>query len=106
MDSLPAAPAGKSEGVYTACGTRLEGERARWHPLGELFSLPVSNALCMQLSQVRWHRTPAGKIQIETKEQLQKRGVKSPDHADALVLAFAPTAQEIRVKTVRGLYQR
>ncbi|MCZ7607566.1 MAG: hypothetical protein M5U25_16165 [Planctomycetota bacterium] len=66
----------------------------------------MSNALCMQLSQVRWHRTPAGKIQIETKEQLQKRGVKSPDHADALVLAFAPTAQEIRVKTVRGLYQR
>lgn len=80
------------------------GERGRKHAADELLSLPDDDTLCGQLSSVRWHRTPAGKIQIETKEELQKRGVKSPDHADALALAFAPTSQEIKVRTVRGLY--
>jgi hypothetical protein len=80
------------------------GKRGRQHPLDELVSLPEDDVLCSQLSSVRWFRTPAGKIQIETKDQLQKRGVKSPDRADALVLAYAPTAQEIRVQTVAGMY--
>lgn len=31
-----------------------------------------------------------GKVQVETKEQLEKRGVKSPNLADAFVSAFAP----------------
>ncbi|MCG3185348.1 MAG: hypothetical protein ICCCNLDF_03577 [Planctomycetes bacterium] len=80
------------------------GTRGRQHPVDEMISLPEDDVLCSQLSAVKWFRTPAGKIQIETKEQLQKRGVKSLDHADALALAFAPTAKEIRVRTVRGLY--
>lgn len=80
------------------------GKRGRKHPVDELLSLPEDDVLCGQLSAIRWHRTPAGKIQIETKEELQKRGVKSPDHADALALTFAPGPQEIRVRTVRGMY--
>lgn len=80
------------------------GERGRKHPTDELLCLPDDEVLCSQLCSVRWHRTPAGKIQIETKEELQKRGIKSPDHADALALTFAPTAQEIKVRTVRGMY--
>lgn len=80
------------------------GKRGRQYPLDELISLPDDDVLCSQLSVVRWFRTPVGKIQIETKEQLARRGVKSPDHADALVLCFAPTGGEIRVRTVRGLY--
>lgn len=80
------------------------GRQGRQHPVDELISLPDDEVLCGQLSSVRWHRTPAGKIQIETKEELQKRGVKSPDHADALALTFAPGPQEIRVRTVRGMY--
>jgi phage terminase large subunit len=87
------------------------GARGKQHPPDELLSLPDDGkidspaaVLASQLSVVRWHRTPVGKIQIETKEELQKRGVKSPDHADALALTFAPTATEIRVRTVRGLY--
>lgn len=80
------------------------GRQGRAHPSDELISLPEDETLASQLSVVRWHRTPNGKIQIETKEELQKRGVKSPDHADALALTYAPTGQEIRVRTVRGLY--
>jgi len=80
------------------------GKRGKQYPLDELISLPDDDVLASQLSTVRWFRTPIGKIQIETKDQLAKRGVKSPDHADALVLCFAPTGGEIRVRTVRGLY--
>lgn len=74
----------------------------------ELITLPPSgqeaDTLAAQLSVVRWFRTPRGKIQIETKEQLAKRGVKSPDHADAAALSFAPVAGTVRVVTVDGMY--
>lgn len=80
------------------------GTKGRKFPLDELISLPDDDTLCTQLSSVQWFRTPNGKIQIETKDQLAKRDIKSPDHADALVLCFAPTAQEIRVRSVKGLY--
>lgn len=33
--------------------------------------------------------TARGKIRLETKEELQRRGVKSPDEADACILAFS-----------------
>ncbi len=81
-----------------------DGHEGRQYPEDELICLPDSDVLCEQLSTVRYHRTPNGKIQVETKEQLQKRGVKSPDHADAAVLTFAPGAGEIRVRTVKGMY--
>ena len=42
-----------------------------------------------QLSTVRWSLTPRGQIAIEKKEQRQRRGLSSPDRAEALMLAFA-----------------
>ncbi len=40
----------------------------------------------------RQYRTHLGKIRVESKEELMKRGLPSPDRADALVLAFAEGA--------------
>lgn len=57
-------------------------------PLDELVALPPDPTMASQLSMVRWFRNEAGKIVIEKKEQLQRRGVPSPDFADALILAF------------------
>lgn len=57
-------------------------------PLDELVALPTDNSMASQLSVVRWFRNEAGKIVIETKKQLQTRGIPSPDYADALVLTF------------------
>jgi phage terminase large subunit len=42
-----------------------------------------------QLTSIRWSTNPRGQIVIESKEDLRKRGVKSPDHAEALMLAYA-----------------
>src|SRR4029077_10499538 len=43
-----------------------------------------------QLTAIRYEVTPRGQIAIEAKEKMERRGVKSPDWAEALMLAFAP----------------
>ena len=58
---------------------------------------PDAMTLNAQLSLVKWQTTVAGKIQIESKEQLKKREIASPDHADALMLTYVPesTAEKL-----------
>jgi hypothetical protein len=62
------------------------------YPIDELASLPDDprdphlQRLVAQLSQVKWFRRENGKIIIESKEALAKRGIPSPDYADALIL--------------------
>lgn len=69
-----------------------EEEGGRKHQLSDLIALPTgdieSDALASQLSLVRYFRNEKGKIVIEKKSELQRRGIKSPDHADAFVLTF------------------
>jgi phage terminase large subunit len=42
-----------------------------------------------QLAGIRWKPNSRGQIQIESKEDARKRGVKSPDRAESIMLAFA-----------------
>lgn len=56
-------------------------------------SLILSGSLKADLLSIRYMRTANGKIQIEPKKDLKKRGVKSPDDADALSLTFARDLQ-------------
>jgi hypothetical protein len=41
-----------------------------------------------QLAAILYRATPAGKTEIESKEDARKRGQSSPDRAEALVMAF------------------
>jgi phage terminase large subunit len=74
----------------------LEGvsseDGAREHLISDLIALPKgdpdSDAMAAELSIPRYFKTEAGKIILESKDQLARRGVKSPDYADALVLTF------------------
>jgi phage terminase large subunit len=65
---------------------------AKQHPVDELAALPDDpkdvhlQKLISQLSQVKWWRRENGKIIMESKEALAKRGISSPDYADAYVL--------------------
>lgn len=52
-------------------------------------SLPVDNRLKAQLATVRFKYTSSGKLQIESKDEMKKRGKRSPDRADSLALTFA-----------------
>jgi len=56
-------------------------------------ALPDEDALHSQLTAVQWGFDSSGRIRLEKKEQMKKRGVKSPDLADALALTFALPVQ-------------
>lgn len=44
--------------------------------------------LAAQLVDLQYKRTSSGKIQIESKDEMRRRGKPSPDEADAVMLAF------------------
>ena len=49
----------------------------------------ADDRLISQLTAIRHYTNSVGKTVIESKDEARKRGVKSPDRADALMLAFA-----------------
>ena len=60
-------------------------ERAR---AGDLAGLTDEKTIA-QLANIRYELNSRGQVVIEKKEDARKRGVKSPDRADAIILAFA-----------------
>jgi len=50
-----------------------------------------------QLNVIKYKEDSSSRLKIEPKEDLLKRGIKSPDVADALILTFAPS-QEINIR--------
>lgn len=63
------------------------------HPETELISIPNDDRLITQLSQPLHTFASNGKLLIESKIDMKKRGIKSPDFADALCLALAQDYQ-------------
>lgn len=47
--------------------------------------------LFQQLTNIHYGHDRRGRVKIESKDDAARRGVKSPDRAEALMLAFAPT---------------
>jgi len=60
------------------------------YPLDELISIENDPELKAQLSSPMKLWTQNGKIKVESKEDMVKRGIQSPDGADALIMAFIP----------------
>ena len=54
--------------------------------------LPNDERLIAELATVRYKFASNGKLQIESKDDIRKRGLASPDVADAFVLTFAGDA--------------
>jgi hypothetical protein len=55
-----------------------------------------------QLAGIRYKHDNRGRVVIESKEDAAKRGVKSPDRAEALMLAYAP---QLRGQRLAGAFQ-
>lgn len=68
------------------------------HPLEDLISIPNNDELVRQLSSVLHFYTDTGKIKIESKKELRKRGIKSPDYAESLLLSL------IDIPAIQGAY--
>ncbi len=89
---MAGAPARDSERFANLRAEMSWGLRERFES-GEisLANLPrdVVDRLSGELTGIRWFQTPSGKVQIEPKEKFKQRLGRSPDAADALILAFA-----------------
>jgi phage terminase large subunit len=57
--------------------------------LDDCISIPEDSTLIAQLVTPRMTTNASGKVAVESKESLSRRGAVSPDRADALVLCFA-----------------
>jgi hypothetical protein len=78
---------------------------------GEVIGLTDQTSVA-QLASIRYEHDSRGRIVIESKDKAQKRGVKSPDRAEAGMLAFAPddpsaaVRQAYRDQTQKPLTER
>jgi len=63
----------------------------RKYPEEELISIQNDGELISQLASPKKFYTETGKIKVESKPVMIKRGIQSPDKADALVMAFLPS---------------
>ena len=87
-----------ASGRYRNLRTELWFEAREWLAARDV-KLPkptskddTAEMLIVELSQLRYKFTSSGKLMAESKDELKKRGYKSPNVADAFVLTFASTA--------------
>jgi len=57
---------------------------------GEIDIDPEDDDLAAQLVGIKFKRSSRGRIIIESKDEMKRRGMASPDDADALMLAYLP----------------
>jgi hypothetical protein len=74
---------------------KFANARAEWFWLlrerfisGEIDVDPDDDELAAQLSAIKYKMNSRGQIQIESKDDMKKRGLQSPDRADMLAMAF------------------
>jgi hypothetical protein len=89
---------------------RFANARAEWYwGLRELFERgeididPGDEVLAEQLCSIQYKVDSAGRIQIESKEEMRARGIASPDRADALALAFADAGVRQHVRITKAI---
>lgn len=67
---------------------------AKVHPLSDRILIPNHSQLIAQLSMPKRKFTAKGKVLIESKDDMRKRGLDSPDFADMLAYLFAPSLRK------------
>jgi len=71
---------------------------------GDIDIDPDDDQLAAQLGAIQWKLDSRGRVQIESKDEIRKRGLPSPDRADALVYAFFQNQSSvIDVNSHKGL---
>jgi hypothetical protein len=64
--------------------------RTRLDPASKsTIALPPDDALAQQLTSIRWKITKRGLVAIESKDDMRRRGMASPDESDAVAYACA-----------------
>ena len=55
-------------------------------------TVPRHDRLINEVTSIRYRFTSDGRVRVESKDEMKKRGFSSPDVADALALSFAAGA--------------
>ena len=110
MRQLGHSPVPVNFGGKAAKDVRFQNKRAEmWVTLKEWLesggALEDLDDLKSDVASPEYMFTPAGKIQLEAKKDMKKRGMPSPDLADALALTFAAPVLP-RKPAVVGLAER
>jgi len=91
---------------------RFVNKRAEWYwalrerfQTGDIAISPGDDELASQLASLKYKFDSRGRIQIESKEDMRKRGLPSPDKADALMLAFARSGSEVLSEDLKNLFK-
>ncbi|MDD3927725.1 MAG: hypothetical protein PHT33_13820 [bacterium] len=91
---------------------RFLNRRAEWYwglrerfETGDVDIDPEDEELAAQLSSIKYKINSRGQIQIESKDDMKKRGMSSPDRADALMLSYAETEDMPISDDIRKLLQ-
>ena len=71
---------------YNNKRAEMWGNMKEWLPTG---AIPTDRELTDDLIGLEYSFTPTNKVQLEKKEDMKRRGLASPDLADALALTFA-----------------
>ena len=77
----------KANDIYDNMTTYLWGT-VKDKLISEEITLPNDNELVAQLSCRKYRLTSRGKMQLESKEEMKKRSIDSPDRADAVALSL------------------
>ena len=54
-------------------------------------SIPRDEALIEELAALKYQHTSRGQIKMESKDEMKRRGMASPDRADMLAMLFEAT---------------
>lgn len=85
-DDVRGYPTGNAGERYANKRAAMWGAMRQWIKTG---CLPKDPDLRQQLISVNYTFNPRGEIVLESKKDMESRGAKSPDDADALALTFA-----------------
>ena len=85
-------------GEKPTTGEFINKRAETWWAMREAFRLgditieaPDPDGMKYQLTAPKYSYDSKGRIRLESKDDMKKRGVKSPDRADALAMSFAPS---------------
>ena len=80
-----------TKGTYLNLRAELWWQIKAWLELRDC-QMPKDDLLLAELVSPKYKFTSSGKLQLESKDDMRKRGLASPDRADALALTFAVDA--------------
>lgn len=74
--------------------------KIRFYSTAEMIAIPNHTSLITELSSPKLMYTASGKIGVESKKEMKRRNIKSPNYADSVAYCFGGTVNEVGLPVV------